>query len=184
MVTYYMSMVVLQSVFKPARLIVVMGVSGSGKSTIGSALGLDLNVPFLDGDHYHTPEAVEKMRAGNPLTDDDRWPWFTRLVEAMKEGADQRGKSVAASSALKRVYRNYMVKQAGEPIAFIHLAGTKQVIADRQANRPGHYMPATLLDSQFATLEMPTEDENVLNISVDQPVDTIVAEALAALSKG
>lgn len=168
--------------FKPARLIVIMGVSGSGKSTIGSAIGVDLNVPFLDGDHYHTPEAVEKMRSGQPLIDDDRWPWFMRLTDAMKKAADQRGKSVTACSALKRVYRDYMVEKAGEPIAFIHLQGTKQVIAKRQADRPGHYMPAALLDSQFAALEEPGNDENVLNISVDQPVKAIVDEALGVLA--
>ena len=167
--------------FKPARLIVVMGVSGCGKSTIGSALGVDLNVPFLDGDHYHTPEAVEKMRGGHPLTDDDRWPWFTRLTKEMKLAADQRGKSVTACSALKRAYRDYLTEQAGEAIAFIHLSGTKEMIAERQADRPGHYMPAGLLDSQFATLEAPGNDENVLSVSVDQAVETIVADTLAAL---
>lgn len=172
----------ISSSFKPARLIVVMGVSGSGKSTIGSALGLAQNVPFLDGDHYHTPEAVEKMRNGSPLTDDDRWPWFVRLTAAMKEAADQRGKSVTACSALRRAYRDYMVEQAGEPICFIYLDGTKETIATRQADRPGHYMPAALLDSQFAALEIPQPDENVLAISVDQSVEDIVAQATAALS--
>lgn len=158
-----------------------MGVSGCGKSTIGSALGLDLNVPFLDGDHYHTPEAVEKMRGGQPLTDEDRWPWFARLTKEMKLAADQRGKSITACSALKRAYRDYLTEQAGEPIAFIHLSGSKKVIAERQADRPGHYMPAGLLDSQFATLELPDADENVLSVSVDQPVETIVSDTLAAL---
>lgn len=167
--------------FKPARLIVVMGVSGCGKSTIGSALGLDLNVPFLDGDHYHTPEAVEKMRSGQPLTDADRWPWFVQLTKEMKLAADQRGKSVTACSALKRAYRDYLTEQAGESIAFIHLSGTKEMIAERQADRPGHYMPAGLLDSQFATLELPDTDENVLQISVAQPVAAIVNMALKAL---
>lgn len=169
------------STFKPARLIAIMGVSGSGKSTIGSALGVALNVPFLDGDHYHTPEAVEKMRNGTPLSDEDRWPWFVRLTAAMIEAADQRGKSVTACSALRRAYRDYMVEQAGEPISFIHLAGTKQVIAARQADRPGHYMPAALLDSQFAALEIPQADENVLTISVDQSIEAIIEQALAAL---
>lgn len=167
--------------FKPARLIVVMGVSGCGKSTIGSALGLELNVPFLDGDHYHTPEAVEQMRSGHPLTDDDRWPWFDRLTKEMKLAADQREKSITACSALKRAYRDYLTKQAGEPIAFIHLSGTKNTIAMRQADRPGHYMPAGLLDSQFATLEAPGKDKNVLSISVDQPIKTIVSAALNTL---
>jgi len=166
---------------KQARLIVVMGVSGSGKSTIGSALGVAMNVPFLDGDHYHTPEAVEKMRHGTPLTDDDRWPWFTRLAVAMKEAADQRGQSVTACSALKRDYRDYLTQAAGEPVLFVHLAGSKDLIGARQANRPGHYMPAALLDSQFETLEMPRADENVVTVSVENPVEVIVAEVLAAL---
>ncbi len=165
-----------------ARLIVVMGVSGSGKSTIGSALGVALNVPFLDGDHYHAPEAVEKMRQGTPLTDDDRWPWFDRLAIAMKEAADQRGQSVTACSALKRSYRDYLTQAAGEPIVFLHLAGEKEIIARRQADRPGHYMPATLLDSQFEALETPAADENVITVSVADTVEAIVAEALAALA--
>lgn len=160
-----------------------MGVSGCGKSTIGSSLGLTLNVPFLDGDHYHTPEAVEKMRIGQPLTDDDRWPWFARLTKEMKLAADQRGKSVTACSALKRAYRDYLVEQAGEPIAFIHLSGTKETIAERQADRPGHYMPAALLDSQFAALEVPKTPENVLSVSVAQPVEKIVKLTLTALGE-
>lgn len=160
-----------------------MGVSGCGKSTIGSSLGLTLNVPFLDGDHYHTPEAVEKMRSGQPLTDDDRWPWFARLTKEMKLAADQRGKSVTACSALKRAYRDYLVEQAGEPIAFIHLSGTKETIAERQADRPGHYMPAALLDSQFAALEVPKTPENVLSVSVAQPVEKIVKLTLTALGE-
>lgn len=159
----------------------VMGVSGCGKSTIGSALGLALNVPFLDGDHYHTLDAVEKMRSGEPLDDDDRWPWFVRLTREMKLAADQRGKSVTACSALKRAYRDFLVQEAGEPIAFIHLSGTREIIAERQANRPGHYMPPALLDSQFAALEAPDQQENVLQISVEQPVQTIVARALENL---
>lgn len=160
-----------------------MGVSGCGKSTIGSSLGLTLNVPFLDGDHYHTPEAVEKMRSGQPLTDDDRWPWFARLTKEMKLAADQRGKSVTACSALKRAYRDYLVEQAGEPIAFIHLSGTKETIAERQADRPGHYMPAALLDSQFAALEVPKTPENVLSVSIAQPVEKIVKLTLTALGE-
>lgn len=160
-----------------------MGVSGCGKSTIGSSLGLTLNVPFLDGDHYHTPEAVEKMRSGQPLTDDDRWPWFARLTKEMKLAADQRGKSVTACSALKRAYRDYLVEEAGEPIAFIHLSGTKETIAERQADRPGHYMPAALLDSQFAALEVPKAPENVLSVSVAQPVEKIVKLTLTALGE-
>ena len=166
---------------KPSRLIMVMGVSGCGKSTIGSMIAVALNVPFLDGDHYHPPENVEKMRSGTPLVDADRWPWLERLVHAMKESAEQRGKVVSACSALKREYRDFLVKTAGEPIAFIHLYAPKEVIAERQANRPGHFMPASLLDSQYETLEMPAEDENAVTLSAEPTPEEITETALEAI---
>lgn len=167
--------------FKTSRLINVMGVSGCGKSTIGARLGVALNVPFLDGDHYHSKEAVEKMHAGIPLTDDDRWPWLDRLVAAMIEAADRNGHVVAASSALKRSYRDYMTKAAGEPIAFVHLYAPQSVIAQRQADRPGHFMPASLLDSQYQTLEMPQSDENATTIDVSGSLDQTMERAARAL---
>jgi carbohydrate kinase (thermoresistant glucokinase family) len=165
-----------------ARIIVVMGVSSSGKSTVGAALAKRLNAPFLDGDGYHPPANVEKMRAGTPLTDADRWPWLERLSLALKDAAD-RGLAVGACSALKRAYRDYMTKIAGEPILFVYLEGTKEVIAARIAARRHEFMPASLLDSQFATLEEPAPDENAMPVPVTDPVDAIVKRIVQAIGR-
>ncbi|HTN61295.1 MAG TPA: gluconokinase, partial [Devosia sp.] len=100
----------------PARIIIVMGVSSSGKSTIGQSVARRLHVPFLDGDGYHPDANVEKMRAGIPLTDEDRWPWLQRLAGALHEAADKKGAAVGACSALRLAYRQYLIEQAGEPI--------------------------------------------------------------------
>ncbi len=167
---------------RPPRLIIVMGVSGSGKSTIGEKLAEKYGVTFIDGDHLHPAENVEKMRGGTPLTDDDRWPWLQRIAETMRETANRDGIAISGCSALKRAYRDFLRSAAGEPVRFVHLSGSKQVIAARQANRPGHFMPAGLLDSQFATLELPTADEQVISVSVEDPVDQIVSDVFAALT--
>lgn len=165
-----------------ARLIIVMGVSGSGKSTVGERLAEEYGVTFIDGDHLHPAENVEKMRGGTPLTDEDRWPWLKRIAVTMLEAAARDGIAISGCSALKRAYRDYLRRAAGEPVRFVHLDGSKQVIAARQANRPGHFMPAGLLDSQFATLEMPAPDEQAITVSVEDPVDQIVAEVRATLA--
>ena len=108
------------SQFEPARIIIVMGVSSSGKSTVGAALGRALHAPFLDGDKYHPESNVEKMRAGTPLTDDDRWPWLEALAAALKEAAEKKkGVAVGACSALKRAYRDFITEKAGEPVLFV-----------------------------------------------------------------
>jgi carbohydrate kinase (thermoresistant glucokinase family) len=158
-----------------------MGVSSSGKSTVGKAIGRRLHVPFLDGDGYHPPANKEKMRAGIPLTDEDRWPWLESLALALHEAADQKGSAVGACSALKRAYREFLTEKAGEPILFVFLEGTKDVIAQRIAARQHEYMPASLLDSQFATLEVPADDENVLKVSVLDPVETIAGKVTKEL---
>lgn len=162
------------------RLIVVMGVSGAGKSTIGERLADRLDLPFLDADNLHPRSNVEKMRGGTPLTDDDRWPWLEIVADAMRNTADTRGRVVCACSALRRAYRDCLTNRAGEQILFVLLHGDKTVIAQRQANRPGHFMPPKLLDSQFATLEhfQPDEDGIVVDIgmSIDEIVDEIVRE--------
>ena len=158
-----------------------MGVSSSGKSTVGKASGRRLHVPFLDGDGYHPPANKEKMRAGIPLVDEDRWPWLESLAKALREAADQKGSAVGACSALKRAYREYLTEQAGEPILFVFLEGSKEVIAKRIAARKHEYMPASLLDSQFATLEVPAADENVLTVSVIDPVETIAGKVVREL---
>ncbi len=163
----------------PARIVVVMGVSSSGKSTVGAGLSKSLGVPFLDGDGYHPPENVEKMRAGTPLTDEDRWPWLERLSQALAASAGKNGAVVGACSALKRSYRDFITEKAGEPVLFVHLHGTRELLAERIAARHHEYMPASLLDSQIATLEVPAPDENALIVPIEPPVEEIVRQIRA-----
>ncbi|WP_127753404.1 gluconokinase [Devosia sp. 1566] len=165
-----------------ARIIIVMGVSSSGKSTTGQSIARRLHTPFLDGDGYHPPANVEKMRAGIPLVDEDRWPWLQRLAQALHEAADKKGAAVGACSSLKRAYRDYLLEQAGEPILFVYLQGDRQVIGERMARRQHEYMPATLLDSQFATLEEPDPaTENVLVVPVTDSVEKITTTVTKTL---
>lgn len=164
------------------RLIIVMGVSGSGKTTVGEALAGRLGVDFIDGDHLHPAANVEKMRGGTPLTDEDRWPWLTTIATTMRDAAETDGVAVSACSALKRIYRDHLCEAAGEKIRFVHLTGDKELIAKRQANRPGHFMPAGLIDSQFATLETPSPDEKAIAVSVADAVDEIVDQVYGLLS--
>lgn len=152
--------------------VVVMGVSGCGKSSVGEALGRLLDVPYFDGDDLHPAENVAKMAAGMPLTDDDRWPWLDRVAAALAE----RASVIVGCSALKRAYRDRIRAGAGGPVRFVHLAGSRAVIEDRMAGRTGHFMPAALLDSQFATLEPPGPDE-ALTLDVAAPVEALAAEA-------
>ena len=166
---------------QPARIIILMGVSSSGKSVVGRAVARRLHAPFLDGDGYHPEANVEKMRAGTPLTDDDRWPWLKIHAHALHQAADAKGVVVGASSALRRSYRDYLVAEAGEPILFVLLHGAKELIAERIARRKHEYMPASLLDSQFATLEMPEADENMLVMSILDPIETIADRIVKAL---
>lgn len=166
----------------PARIIIAMGVSSSGKSTVGQSIARRLHVPFLDGDGYHPPANIEKMRAGTPLTDEDRWPWLEKLAQALHEAAERKGSSVGACSALRRVYRDYLTEKAGEPILFVYLDGTREVIGERMARRQHEYMPTSLLDSQFATLEVPDpQTENVLAVPVTDSVETITRTVLKSL---
>ena len=157
---------------KPPVNYVVMGVSGCGKSTVGAAFALAIGGRFIDGDDLHPPENVSKMSAGVPLTDADRWPWLTLV------GATLTGDVVVGCSALKRAYRDRIRAVAG-PVRFLHLAGSKAVIAARMAARPGHFMPLGLLDSQFAALEPPGLDEDAVTVDIDQSLDAIVAALLA-----
>ena len=153
-----------------APLLVVMGVSGSGKSTVGAALAQRLGVPFADADDFHPPANIAKMSAGHPLDDEDRRPWLEAIGEWLA-GQEERG-GVISCSALKHAYRDRI--RAHAPRAFfVHLHGTREVIARRQASRPGHFMPASLLDSQFATLEPLAEDEAGVVLDVDQSVDAL-----------
>jgi gluconokinase len=167
--------------FEPARIIIVMGVTSSGKTSVGKAIARRLHAPFLDGDDYHPASNVAKMSAGTPLTDEDRWPWLENLARSLHEAAEIKGSAVGACSALKRAYREYLTKIAGEPVLFVYLDGNKEVIGERMKHRTGHFMPTTLLDSQFATLEVPGADENVLVAPVDEPVERIADTVVAQL---
>lgn len=158
-------------------IVVAMGVSGCGKSTVGAALANVLGWPFLDADDYHPPENVAKMSAGVPLTDADRWPWLDRIVEALRGACATHANVVLACSALKQVYRDRLAR-AGE-LRLVHLRGDQQTIADRLAARQHRYMPATLLASQFATLEPPAA---AIDIDIRQDVGTQVNEIVAALA--
>lgn len=151
-------------------VLVVMGVSGSGKSTVGAAIAQRLRVPFADADDFHPEANIAKMTAGQALDDHDREPWLEAIGEWL--GAHLDG-GVMSCSALKRSYRDELRRHAPE-VTFLHLEGSREVIAARQASRPGHFMPASLLDSQFATLEPLQRDERGTAIDVDQSVDAIV----------
>jgi len=129
--------------------VVVMGVSGSGKTTVGGILAHQLGVPFADADDFHTPELKAKMAAGHPLTDTDRWPWLARCADWLR--GEQDG-AVLACSALKRSYRD-VLRTASDKLCFLHLAGSADVVTQRVGQRRNHYMPATLVGSQYATLE-------------------------------
>jgi len=169
--------------FTRRPLVVVMGVSGSGKSTIGATLAQRLALPFLDADDYHPPANVEKMSGGVPLTDEDRWPWLAALGLAMRAEATRDGGVVAACSALKRAYRQRLSQEVDLPMVFVLLDGDRDLLLGRLRARKGHYMPASLLDSQLGDLEHPADDEPVLTLSVDQDVDVLVEDAILTLAR-
>jgi gluconokinase len=150
--------------------VVVMGVSGSGKSTVGAALAQRLRVPFADADDFHPPANIAKMTAGHALDDDDRHPWLEAIGTWLADHADG---GVMSCSALKRKYRDQIRRHCAD-VEFLHLSGTLEVIARRQASRPGHFMPASLLASQFETLEPLQPDERGVAINVDQNIDSII----------
>jgi gluconokinase len=159
-------------------VLVVMGVSGSGKSTVGAALAQRLQVPFADADDLHPPANIAKMTAGHALDDDDRYPWLEAIGEWLASHAADGG--VMSCSALKRTYRDQLRRHLGS-VEFVHLEGSHEVITRRQASRPGHFMPASLLTSQFATLEPLAPDEGGVVIDVDQSVDAIVEQTVSGL---
>jgi len=159
--------------------IVVMGVSGAGKSLIGRDLALRLGARFVDADSLHSPAAVRKMAGGTPLTDADRAPWLARVGAAL---AQPPHPVIVACSALKRRYRDAIRAGAGGPVLFLHLAGPEEVIAGRMAARTDHFMPPALLASQFAALEPPGADEDHLDLDLREPPERILAAALAALA--
>jgi len=159
--------------------LIVMGVSGCGKSTMAAALSNRLGLDMVDGDDLHFPESVAKMRAGVALQDDDRWPWLDRIGNYLSQPHAQG--RVVACSALKRTYRDRIREQAGD-VCFVFLDGEFELIQKRMQQRVGHYMQPGLLDSQFRTLEKPQADESdVIRLPITEPVQDMVEQALNAL---
>ena len=152
-------------------IVVVMGVSGSGKSTVAALLAAALGCQFQEGDDLHPPENVEKMRRGTPLTDADRLPWLRKIAEEI-DGWRARGEcGVLTCSALKRSYRDIIIGDRRD-VVLLYLRGSRELIEQRMVARHGHFMPVALLDSQFATLEEPTPDEHPITVDVaDNPAD-------------
>lgn len=160
--------------------LIVMGVSGSGKSTIAAQLAERLRWTFEDGDRFHPASNVAKMKAGHPLTDQDRWPWLQAIADEIDRVCAAGDDVVIACSALKRSYRDVLVHKRND-VRIVFLDGSQALIAERLARRKGHFMPPGLLDSQFKTLEPPQADEHPLNVSIDAPVETIVNDIVAQL---
>jgi gluconokinase len=160
--------------------IVVMVVSGSGKSTVAAALARRLGMSYRDGDEFHPRANIEKMRAGIALTDDDRKPWLAAIAGAIDHAAKTDMPLVVACSALKRAYRDVLVH--GRPdVRIVYLQGAPSLIAERLARRHGHFMPASLLASQFDALQEPETDEPAVMVSIDPPVEAIVDEIVQQL---
>lgn len=162
------------------RALIVMGVSGSGKSTIGKALADRLGWTYKDADDYHPPANVAKMSAGHPLTDEDRRPWLRAIAAEIDRVAAADGHAVIGCSALKRSYRDILVHDRADA-RVVYLDGSRELIARRLAARRNHFMPSGLLDSQFATLEPPGPDERPIIVSIDAEVDKVVDDILAQL---
>jgi gluconokinase len=160
--------------------LIVMGVSGSGKSTIGAALAERLGWPFEDGDRFHPASNVAKMHAGHPLTDEDRWPWLQAIADEVDRACEAGEHVVIACSALKRAYRDVLIHGRSD-VRLIYLNGSQSLIAGRLAERKGHFMPPGLLTSQFQTLEPPGEDEKAIAVTIDAAVETIVDDILRQL---
>jgi gluconokinase len=162
-----------------SKRFVVMGVSGCGKTSIGLGLARALGADFIDGDDLHPPSNVAKMARGEPLDDADRAPWLGAVAERLAQG-DQP--LIIGCSALRRRYRDWISDGAGGEVTFLHLSGTRDVIAARMAARKGHFMPLSLLDSQFAALEPPQSDEASITVDIDQTEAEIVAELVQLIA--
>ena len=159
-------------------IIVVMGVAGSGKSTVGRLLAEQLKWPYYDGDEYHPPSNLAKMSAGEPLTDDDRWVWLERIREIISESSRLGQDAVIACSALRQAYREHL-QLGNDDVTYVYLKGDSSVFRTRLTNRAGHFMRPDMLDSQLRTLEEP---EGVLAVDATAEPKAIVAEVKKALA--
>ena len=154
-----------------------MGVSGCGKTTIAAILASRLGWPFEEGDALHPQANIEKMAAGHPLTDADRWPWIAKVADWIDERLDAGENGLITCSALKRSYRD-LINRRGSGLIFVFLAGSKETIAARLAARHGHFMRASLLESQFADLEEPAADEPAIRVDIGPPAAEIVEQIM------
>jgi gluconokinase len=157
----------------PPTVLVIMGVSGSGKTTIATLLAKKLGWVFRDADEFHPPANVAKMKSGVPLTDEDRWPWLEAIARFIDEELARGTKTIVTCSALKRRYRDIIIDNR-KGVRLIYLKGDKALLEKRLAKRHGHFMPSSLLQSQFDALEEPAREENPLTVSVDAIPDEIV----------
>jgi len=164
---------------KTSMIITVMGVTGSGKSTVGQLLAQKLHLPFLEGDEFHPASNIDKMSHGIPLNDDDRYPWLLSITKALKEAEAAKG-AVLACSALKESYREILQQHLQEKITWIYLYGPEELLRERMKSRPGHFMPGRLLHSQLETLEEPQE---AMRFSIEEQPETIVKKVLHLLDQ-
>jgi gluconokinase len=161
-------------------VLVVMGVSGAGKSTIAGLLAQRLGWSFEEGDTLHPPANVAKMAAGIPLTDDDRWPWLAKVADWIDGRLDMGENGIITCSALKRSYRN-VVNRRGSGVEFVYLAVDRTELGERVEHRPGHFMPASLLDSQLATLEPPAQSEPAIRVDAGPDAQLVVDRVMREL---
>jgi gluconokinase len=161
--------------------LVVMGVSGSGKSTVADHLAIRIGWRYEDGDSFHPPSNVAKMHSGQPLNDEDRWPWLQAIAQEIDRSCEVNERAVIACSALKRSYRDILV-HGRDDVRIVFLDGTQELIAARLAARKDHFMPADLLTSQFGTLEPPTADERPITVAIDRSVEAIVEDIVSQLN--
>ena len=152
-----------------------MGVSGCGKSTVGSMLAASIGAEYLEGDSFHTAENKTKMGSGIALTDDDRWPWFDALIAAAKSVTSEGTSAVLACSALKEEYRDYLFRDFGDGWRLVFLSGSFELIEDRMNARTHEYMTSALLRSQFETLELPRKNKNLLEVSIESSPKEIIS---------
>ncbi|MGM4878597.1 gluconokinase [Rhizobium leguminosarum] len=162
--------------------IIVMGVSGCGKSSVGEKLAEALHLAFVEGDALHPAANVEKMSKGIPLIDEDRMPWLDRIGEDMKASLEKSQGIIVSCSALKRIYRDRLRAAAGGNLFFVYLEGSRALLMKRMGERKGHFMPVSLLDSQLATLEPPTGEPGVVTVDIDDTIEGIAATALKSLA--
>ena len=163
--------------------LVVMGVSGCGKTSVGEAIAAHFGIPYIEGDAMHPPANIAKMSAGTPLNDEDRWPWLDALASRLKAEAETRNGAVATCSALKLAYRDRIQAGSGPETRFIFLDCARETLERNLAGRKGHFMPPSLLDSQLATLESPYSETRAMIIDGNQPFEAVIGSILARLEQ-